>query len=603
MSEVRKMLDDVLTQIDAKEKLERHEVLSALKPAAKAAKDAGENVAELRYELIAAELMLYEKPTKWETYFGPWASGVTEDGQEVDTPPLEVITPECINYWCARIKTATHPAMRARYGDLVWDFMRKVSDTSPPIDAAHTAIDGYLEALVSGRCDKFHGYGDVQKRLLYLATSINDSGRLNNAVEKLQENASAPSDAEERESRQRMLFGQLMQIRGNLRPTGALDSLASSLRSRLAILDASQADQFAVENVALPLADYYRSLQDLKEAQAVLRVYGASVERMSGDAMPILAMAWLDKLHRLYLQFEMNEEAADVLRCIEAIQPSVPENLAKVSVPHEIDGEELEEWLGWLVSGDADASTLRLISQFVPRVEEAREQIAQLREEHPLVSLFPSNILDHAGRSVAHVGSSESDEDGNLVRHILQTIQFADFFLAAGIERLFASHGLTEETLAAEVLKSPIWHENRHPVLRRAIKAYFDEDPIVAVHLLVTEIENAIRNVAAGLGLSLQKRNRVGGFDVKNLSDFLAEENVGAFLGTDVTMYLRIVLTDRRGWNLRNDTCHGIRPASGFTQAVTRRLIHIVLLLSRIRLGSPENTDDAEKEDAVRETE
>ena len=134
-----------------------------------------------------------------------------------------------------------------------------------------------------------------------------------------------------------------------------------------------------------------------------------------------------------------------------------------------------------------------------------------------------------------------------------------------------------------ESIESPVWHERRHAILRRGIEAYFANDPIVAVHILVVEIENAVRILAAGLGLALQKQNRMGGFDLKNLGDFLADETVAAFLTEDVVTYLRVVLTDRRGWNLRNDTCHGILPATSFTQAASQRLLHIVLLLSAVR--------------------
>jgi hypothetical protein len=585
VSAARQLLDEALAQLDVAEKLERHEVLAALHPAAKAAKDAGETVNELRYELIAAELVLYDEPTDWGTYFGPWASGTNEDGKRIDTPPLDVITPECVAYWRTRMQNATNPALRARYADLVWDFSHKVTGKKPPIDAAHIAIDGYVDALVSGRCEPFDGSGQVQKRALNLATLVNDAGRLQHAIAKLVEYAASPHEAEERDGRQRELFALLMQIRGSLRPITELQSLANDLRTRLDELDAAQADQFTIQDFALPLAGYYRSLQQHEEAKTVLRMYGAAVTRMSQNAMALLAVGWLNQLYQLYLRFEMNEDATQVMRQIETVQPGVPANLVKVSVPHKIDGAELEEWLVSLVTPDRQASILQLVIQFLPRLGEAREQMEQLRDEHRLSSLFSSTLVDHAGRQVAQIGGGESDEEGNIVHHIHQNIQFADFFLAAGLERLFTSHGVTAETLVAELTQSPIWHENRHAILRRGVESFFTNDPIAAIHILVTEIENAVRNIAAGLGLSLQKRNRMGGFDLKNLSDFLADEKIGAFLTEDVTTYLRVVLTDRRGWNLRNDTCHGILPAKRFTQAASRRLVHIMLLLSTIRLN------------------
>jgi len=75
----------------------------------------------------------------------------------------------------------------------------------------------------------------------------------------------------------------------------------------------------------------------------------------------------------------------------------------------------------------------------------------------------------------------------------------------------------------------------------------------------------------------------LGGFDLRNLGDFLADDTVAAFLTENIVQYLRVVLTDRRGWYLRNYTCHGILRAASFSQAASQRLLHIILLLSAVR--------------------
>jgi hypothetical protein len=63
----RQLLIDMLAELDRVVKLDRFEVTAALERVAKAAKVAGETVAELRYELIAAYLVLYDEPCEWDT--------------------------------------------------------------------------------------------------------------------------------------------------------------------------------------------------------------------------------------------------------------------------------------------------------------------------------------------------------------------------------------------------------------------------------------------------------------------------------------------------------------------------------------------------------
>lgn len=139
-------------------------------------------VSELRFEFIGTYLALYDEPNVWGTYYGPEISSIDKDGNRFDTPPLKSITPECIAYWTTRMNSAKHPALRARYADMVWDLSHKATGTKPPIDAARIAIDGYAEAMTAYPEMSSHSWGDIQKRIIDLALSINDEDRLRKAV-------------------------------------------------------------------------------------------------------------------------------------------------------------------------------------------------------------------------------------------------------------------------------------------------------------------------------------------------------------------------------------------------------------------------------------
>ena len=297
--------------------------------------------------------------------------------------------------------------------------------------------------------------------------------------------------------------------------------------------------------------------------------------------MATLAVGWLKRLYELFLRFEMNDEGKQVLKRMEELQPRVPNDLVPISTSQEIPQEEIDEWLNWLVRDDVDESFANLTGHFVPQLDQVRRRLEDLKRDFPLGQMFTNTFVDHKGRPVAEI--DPEDAEGNVVRQVYQDIQFGSTFLQLGMDHLFEKYSIGPQELFRRVIESPVWHEHRHAILLRGIEAYFASDPIVAVHILVAEIENAIRIIAGGLGLALQKQNRMGGFDLKNLGDFLADEKVAAFLTEDVLIYLRVVLTDRRGWNLRNDTCHGILPATSFTQAASQRLLHIILLLSAVR--------------------
>jgi hypothetical protein len=58
----------------------------------------------------------------------------------------------------------------------------------------------------------------------------------------------------------------------------------------------------------------------------------------------------------------------------------------------------------------------------------------------------------------------------------------------------------------------------------------------------------------------------------------------------DAALYFRVLLTDQRGWNIRNNVCHGIIPFSAFNRAMSDRLIHALLCLALVRKGENEVT-------------
>ena len=83
------------------------------------------------------------------------------------------------------------------------------------------------------------------------------------------------------------------------------------------------------------------------------------------------------------------------------------------------------------------------------------------------------------------------------------------------------------------------------------------------------------------------KPNKSGnGFQLRILDDVLRDPTVNQLLTTDFANYLRILLTDNRGWNLRNDICHGIASPDLFNKMTADRIIHSLLCFGVFRIKS-----------------
>ena len=116
-----------------------------------------------------------------------------------------------------------------------------------------------------------------------------------------------------------------------------------------------------------------------------------------------------------------------------------------------------------------------------------------------------------------------------------------------------------------------------------ATHAYLQKDFVVAIHLYVPQIEAAIRNLVELTGGAVLKARGGGGFHLRTLDELLRTEQVNEVLGKDVALFFRVVLTDQRGWNIRNDVCHGTFPHQNASRVVADRLLHLLLVLAQLR--------------------
>ncbi len=106
---------------------------------------------------------------------------------------------------------------------------------------------------------------------------------------------------------------------------------------------------------------------------------------------------------------------------------------------------------------------------------------------------------------------------------------------------------------------------------------------MTAVHLLIPQIENALRVLLEKASGSVLKTARGGGFHFKVLDDLLRDPLLVQVFGEDIVFYFRVLLVDPRGWNLRNRVCHGHCDVSEFGSYMSDRIIHVLLCLALVR--------------------
>ena len=265
--------------------------------------------------------------------------------------------------------------------------------------------------------------------------------------------------------------------------------------------------------------------------------------------------------------------------------------------------EEIEEYLRNWSEGELDNILCRFAFDKVPSRSEAEEQVRKNAKAFPLSHLFSTTVLDHDGRSAARIGPIESDIDGHIIRYISQTMSFVSPFLRMIVERLEITHALNADLVSAFLARSPVFDPDQRSILDAGLRAYFARDWLVGIHLLIPQIENTIRRLVRMSGGSGLKQGRNGAMPLMTLDDLLRNERVEKVFGNDVSLYLRIFLTDQRGWNVRNNVCHGLTRADQFQPIIADRLLHVLLCLGMLEIReSKHDSEMSSKPDIKIET-
>jgi hypothetical protein len=589
LEEILRRFDEIIEPID---EMDVHTVLRQLqKPDVDVSPHSKETVAEFAAFMFSADY--HWKGEGWNSYYGPMFGWRDEEGKALHTPDVKQFDVATFAYWEKRAREAKHPVLKVRYADLCWDLQKLVTGVSPHINLARIVIDSTID-VASRRLAKQPVNGRKKlERAMAIALSIGDQQRIEavrDAVVAYEEAVALDTSAG--------LWGfsfDLILENKKVPKSPALEAkLVGDLEGRLVRLaelkDGKPVDAWGAEYAALRLAAYYRRLNKPDDVRRVLKIYGEAFERLAETGTGMQASAWLRGVHDHYREFGLRDDAESLLVKVREYSKKSRDEMTAFTDKIEVPKEEMDRYLDSIVQGDLSESLHRLAVRFVPNKDQVADQVKKLRESSPLTSLFSMVIVDSDGRPVSHIGGVEHDLDGRVIHQMSQNMQFGQMFLFLAIDRLRERFPPSADDLAHHLRRSPLFPESVMPILYAGLDAYLRNDHLTAAHLFVPQIEAAVRHLLDLCGGNLWKPHRNGGLMMKNLEDVLREAPVAKSLTENVVLYLRVLLTDQRGWNLRNNICHGNCTTESFGRPMTDRLLHALLVLACVqrKANSPE---------------
>jgi hypothetical protein len=202
-------------------------------------------------------------------------------------------------------------------------------------------------------------------------------------------------------------------------------------------------------------------------------------------------------------------------------------------------------------------------------VEKMRAFAEKMLQEHPLQALFGSTHVSRDGRVVAKrpgmgLDGSESKDYkvavwGGMVNHYEMGLGIVvQGCILPALEALHLEHRISEQDFIAIASRSPIVPEDRSQIFGKALYAGYNYDFMVAIHLLVPQIEHTVRWHLKNVEV---KTTTLGIDGIENeigLSSLMELPELTKIFGENLTFELKALFCDPLGVNLRNELAHGL---------------------------------------------
>lgn len=522
----------------------------------------------------------------WGTYFGPIYTGKREDGTPIYNPYITDADGDVLAHWQERTLSVSHPVMKARYADLVWDLSRKITGDKPNFRFASTAIDAYVETT------RKHLYKDSMlgicyvTRALNLALSIHDQKRIEVARDAMFDLFDVIAEPK-KIGTWHFLFDALYENKkvplSQHQKRFLIDSLEKILLACIDPSSSSPLNLYAAYIAVDRLAKHYRRTNQNADAHRVADAYGRIVESLANKEAPTMAMSRLQQLFQFYLDQGMAEDAKRVqLAALAKGKEAVP-SMRRISHAVEVNPQQLDEFVTEMTEGGIEVAMRRIAIHFIPSTPAARKLLEEMTKKYPVSSSFPS-IYIADNQFIAGAGSVDDDPDGQLYLQIAQSLDIGYLFLGKSIDKLRERYAPKAEELADFFCRPDMFDPEHNGLVQDGVAAYLDGDHVKAVHVLVPQIEYALRNLLVSLGSPPNKPTGggMGTMQLKNLNDILREPKVQSSLGEDMWRYLLAFLADARGQNLRNRVSHGLLAREAFSRPMSDRVFHVLLTLALI---------------------
>jgi len=536
-------------------------------------------IADIMRSLSPLDFLAHgKKPHIWGSVFSPKREADLAGGIE-EYPHLAELSAEHVDDWIELASALKRPQLRARFADAVWELGGKLSKRTGLYRFGLLAAESYLEAAEEVKESASYESLQAAARSVQLAAQLRSKELFSKGFEFIMELAETAEP--NHMGRWFAPFDRLVHQRGITAPQR--ERIIASIEKRLSeAIDRQDLHQQKMAGQGLAL--YHRARKDYDKAKAITFAYGEAIVKLTVSQSAMIAVHHLTGVMDDYQRMGLRADADRVRLILEERGKGAGAEMREYHVEIKLELDEIEKSIAEkLDHKDPFFALFRLAQSCAPHPEETIKRFRAASEGFIFHQLIPVSVIGDGGLPVATIGTYDNDQEGRHVMEYVREMQLNASFFTFGIEEWKKKFDRADFHEVLGLFDCLLIPEARRLLVEQGFAAYANGDYVKAIHVLIPQVENSLRELLKLLDLPTTKNDEEGGFELRNMNHVLHDEEVKATLDERLWTFLSVLYTDKRGINLRNIVMHGIAELKDFNQANAALVLQSVMLLTMVR--------------------
>lgn len=530
------------------------------------------DLTQARYEYFALSVIGKKWPNAnegdWPGYFQPF---IQMGGSE--NPGYNLVDKLAVPYWCKRMKETSQASLRARYADLIIDQAVRLTGTGAHNDVRQVYIEAVLQLAEVATSEDWYETQQLLARALHHARALRDSEifkRLGQAVLNVDRIPNGEASYLPRHS--------LEILRHKHVPIEPADKerVINVFEAALEHPRGSRLCDFAKAHEALRcLLHHYKSDKDrTKRLELVGRIENFTEHCEDRDSGMRADWQW-QFVQDAYSSEGHTDGVNRALAHRNRIASRAAAELKPLRLEGTIDRELVEQWLNQMCLGEPCEVLASFCDFHAPPKGGYTDFKAITNAENSILDFATEVQMDGLGRPITRTLASELDDESREIRRLREFIQMNSLLFILHVDRLKSYDWLDAQLVCNFIFGTGLIE--RDELLIEAVQFYFQKVHSAFLHVAIPRIERLIRCEAERLGTPTTRPNKTGGIDHRLLNELLMERALESTFDSLFLLYLRTLLTEKLGLNLRNDLLHGITSSQASSDSpaqISDRVFH-----------------------------